>query len=219
MGINTNIKLEIIWMDLVYFKYKTNCYITFYFEVFLGTTLYMCLHGIDMNTPKDCVRSVLGLCDPLFEHTIVLCVFSQSVWVQDCGVVKCCGGLAEDRRQHLVGKRPGASPHSPQWSKTLSFLHSLSLHRVCGLCYVQKLYTHIMHLGWPYNICVGLNRCVNFSITLCGVVGFISHTLVVRNSWDCTELETDVTLTTLNYCRLKLMIIQWDTSHKNCWLT
>lgn len=47
-------------------------------------------------------------------HIIMLHLLSQSVWVQDCGVVKCCGGLAGDRRQQPVGKRPGASPHSPQ---------------------------------------------------------------------------------------------------------
>ena len=59
-------------------------------------------------------------------HHAMLYVLSQSVWVQACGAVKCCGGLAEDRRQQLVGKRPGASPHNHQWSKTV-IQNSMSL--------------------------------------------------------------------------------------------
>ncbi len=63
-------------------------------------------------------------------------VLSQTVWVQGCGVVKCCGGLAGDRRQQLVGKGPGASPHNPQQSKTLLFFYSLC----CGTFVVYTVH-------------------------------------------------------------------------------
>ncbi|GLD53913.1 Fanconi anemia group G protein isoform X2 [Lates japonicus] len=52
---------------------------------------------------------------------------SQSVWVQGCGVVKCCGGLAGDRRQQLVGKRPGASPHSTTQQRSCLCLQETDL--------------------------------------------------------------------------------------------
>lgn len=61
---------------------------------------YLAIIKYDLKSDE----SVLRLRGLLF----MLCVMSQTVWVQACGVVKCCGGLAEDERQQLVGKRPGA---------------------------------------------------------------------------------------------------------------
>lgn len=65
-------------------------------------------------------------------YTNMLYLSSQIVWVQACGVGKCCGGLAGEKRQQLVGNEPGASLLSPQKSKTLS---SLSLWFI--LCNMQ----------------------------------------------------------------------------------
>lgn len=41
----------------------------------------------------------------------------QTVWGQDCGVARCCGGSAGSKTQPPAGKRRGASPHHPQPSK------------------------------------------------------------------------------------------------------